>query len=116
MDGERPRALPLDEAPDAPLLVVLGSLPRKPVVNIAGAGNLPGDEMSAEPGREHAQPGELPGVALGAGEGQVSPERDPAEPQRAALYTGRREHFLRELREPRAAATTPARTKSLGPL
>src|SRR2546430_3289929 len=96
---QRPRGLRLYEAPDTPLLVVLGRLARLPGVNIRRTCDLPGDEVSAEPGGEHTEPRELARVALGAAEREVSPERDAAEPHRAAPRPCRREQLLPQRRE-----------------
>src|SRR5207237_7128624 len=67
--------------------------------NIRRACDLPGDEVSAEPGGEHTEPRELARVALGAAERQVSPERDAAEPHRADPRPCRREQLPPQLRE-----------------
>src|SRR2546430_7915780 len=69
---QRPRGLRLYEAPDTPLLVVLGRLARLPGVNIRRACDLPGDEVSAEPGGEHTEPRDRKSTRLNSSHSQIS--------------------------------------------
>src|SRR6201997_5232163 len=70
----------LDEAPDAALLVFLGQLARLPGGDAPGALDFLGDDVTAEVGREEAEPGERARLTVRAGERDIRPERDANEP------------------------------------
>src|SRR5581483_6219258 len=81
---QRARLVSLDEAPDAPLVVVRGELAGLPGGDSVRTRDFPGDDVIAEIGREQAEPVELVRIALRIGNRDESSERDAADPDRMA--------------------------------
>src|SRR5215472_13201527 len=92
--GQGAGAQGTDEAPDAPLIVVLGKLFREPAFEAVGTLDLGDDQVTAEIGRKEAQTGELARVPFGVAERQVPPERDAAHPHGAPEGVCRQEDLF----------------------
>src|SRR6516162_1738350 len=82
--GQGPGAQGTNEAPDAPLIVILGKLSGLPALETLGTLDLGSDEVTAEIGCKEAQPRELTLVPFGVPQCEIAPERDPAQPHGAA--------------------------------
>src|SRR6516225_8580546 len=93
-----------DEAPGAPLIVVLGKLFRAPAFEAVGTLDFRGDQVTAEIGRKEAQTRELARVPFGVTECQVAPERDAAHPHGAPEGVCRQEDLFPQPPEDAAVA------------
>src|SRR5262249_17755454 len=97
--GQGPRAEGANEAPDTPLVVVLGKLSRVPVLEAVRTLDFGGDQVTAEIGRKEAQTGELTRIPFGVAQCEVAPERDAAHPHCAPQGVCRQEDLFPQPRE-----------------